>query len=231
MEIVLYQEKDKTRWREYVDRSDATTIAHQIEWRQIISQSLGHQPFYLMALENDQIKGVLPLFLVKAWWGARELVSIPWLDYGGIAADDEAYEKSLIDKAAEIARKNNAAFVELRSISASGIKLPERTDKVTFHLKTDDPDIFWKAFDAKLRNQVRKADKSGLTTEFSREEGLDGFYRVFTRNMRDLGTPVWGKNLFLNILREFPDNSKFILVKKDDETIAGGLVLTFKVRS
>jgi len=36
-------------------------------------------------------------------------------------------------------------------------------------------------------------------------ELLDGFYEVFARNMRDLGTPVYAKNFFHNILEAFPE--------------------------
>ena len=43
-----------------------------------------------------------------------------------------------------------------------------------------------------MRNQVRKAEKSGLTVAHGGEELLPEFYSVFSRNMRDLGTPVYG---------------------------------------
>ena len=37
-----------------------------------------------------------------------------------------------------------------------------------------------------------------MTVEFGGIEQLDNFYEVFSKNMRDLGTPVYGKN-FLRI--------------------------------
>jgi lipid II:glycine glycyltransferase (peptidoglycan interpeptide bridge formation enzyme) len=63
-----------------------------------------------------------------------------------------------------------------------------------------DEETQWKALDAKVRNQVRKAEKSGLTAMTGHMELLEGFYEVFCRNMRDLGTPVYSKNFFRNIL-------------------------------
>jgi hypothetical protein len=48
--------------------------------------------------------------------------------------------------------------------------------------------------------------------------------------MRDLGTPVWGKDFFSAILKAFPQTSRIILVKSDLGPVAGGLVLSFKDR-
>jgi serine/alanine adding enzyme len=100
---------------------------------------------------------------------------------------------------------------------------------VTFRLNLDkDPEIVWKKFDAKLRNQIRKAEKSGLYTELGGLDILPQFYKVFQWKMRDLGTPVWGYRFFETILNEFPDTAKIMLVKKENMTIGGGLVLSFK---
>ncbi len=54
----------------------------------------------------------------------------------------------------------------------------------------------WDRIDRKARNQVRKAEKSGLTVTRGGAELLPEFYTVFARNMRDLGTPVYARRLF-----------------------------------
>jgi FemAB-related protein (PEP-CTERM system-associated) len=59
-------------------------------------------------------------------------------------------------------------------------------------------------------------------------ELLDGFYEVFCRNMRDLGTPVYGKNFFRNVLEEFPETTRIISVKLGDKTVASGILTWFK---
>ena len=45
-----------------------------------------------------------------------------------------------------------------------------------------------------------------------RLELLDGFYAVYARNMRDLGTPVYSKRFFRNILEVFPDSTGIFAV-------------------
>jgi hypothetical protein len=46
--------------------------------------------------------------------------------------------------------------------------------------------------------------KEGVEVRFGSGE-LDGFYAVFARHMRDLGTPVQSKRLFEAVLRELED--------------------------
>lgn len=229
IEIVTNIEDYKSAWDNYVDRSPMAAISHLWGWKNVMEKGLGHKPVYLLAKESERIVGVLPLALVKTWWNARYLISLPWIDYGGICADSNEIIDSLNDRAAVIAREYKAAFVEYRSIDSYQKDMPTRQDKVTFRLGLNpDPNVLWNGFDAKLRNQIRKAEKSGLTTELGGLELLPRFYKIFQWKMRDLGTPVWGYKFFETILKEFPETARIILVKHGDLAIGGGLVLSFK---
>ncbi len=194
-----------------------------------MEKGLGHKPIYLMAKDGDKVVGILPLALVRTWWNARYLISLPWIDYGGICADSVDVIDGLNKRAIEIAHEHRTAFIEYRTIDSFEMGLPTRQDKVTFRLNLNpDFNVVWNGFDAKLRNQIRKAEKSGLTTELGGLELLPCFYKIFQWKMRDLGTPVWGYEFFETILTEFLDLAKIILVKLDKLAIGGGLVLSFK---
>jgi FemAB-related protein (PEP-CTERM system-associated) len=86
----------------------------------------------------------------------------------------------------------------------------------------------WKGFDAKVRNQIRKAQKSELVASWDGPQALEEFYEVFAQNMRDLGSPVHSKKLFIAIFEEFADSVKFMLVKKGNLTIGGAVCFLFK---
>ena len=91
-----------------------------------------------------------------------------------------------------------------------------------------DTDAQWRSFNAKLRNQIRKAQKSGLQFVAGHLELLDGFYEVFARNMRDLGTPVYPKNFFHNILEAFPESTRIFAVYHNTKVIAAGIGSWFR---
>jgi len=80
----------------------------------------------------------------------------------------------------------------------------------------------WDRIDRKARNQVRKAEKSGLSVVRGHQELLPEFYQVFARNMRDLGTPVYSPRLFAEVLSAFPDRTRLIVVRLNDKPVAAG---------
>jgi serine/alanine adding enzyme len=86
----------------------------------------------------------------------------------------------------------------------------------------------WARLDSKVRNQVRKALKSGLTVAWRGPEALDAFYDLFATNMRDLGSPVHGRRFFAALLTEFRTSARLILVRDGDETVGGGVCLAFR---
>ena len=230
IEILSWRDDLRPAWEEYVHSRPDATIAHEPAWRDIIARTLGHRPHYLAARSNDRLVGVLPLFLTRTWWGKRLLVSIPWLDYGGVIADDSHIAGRLLTAAQELGKKLGVAYTEMRSVTPVSTDLPNRTDKVTFVMDLEaGTEALWKAFDAKLRNQVRKAEKSALETELGGVEYVNDFYRVFSVNMRDLGTPVWPRDLFVAVLEAFP-KARIALVRREGQVVAGGLVLAFRDR-
>jgi FemAB-related protein (PEP-CTERM system-associated) len=48
---------------------------------------------------------------------------------------------------------------------------------------------------------------------------------VFSQNMRDLGTPVYGKRLFETILGTFPDEAEICVVRLDRSPVGAALLL------
>src|SRR5205085_6995396 len=99
--------------------------------------------------------------------------------------------------------------------------LPCKTHKVTMALALEPTvDAMWQALDRKVRNQVRKAQKSDLTTVVGGLELLDEFYGVFAQNMRDLGTPVYSRRLFAEVLSTFPDDARLHIVRLGSTPVA-----------
>jgi FemAB-related protein (PEP-CTERM system-associated) len=72
---------------------------------------------------------------------------------------------------------------------------------------------------------VRKGQKNGLHVVWGGQELLADFYAVFSRNMRDLGTPVYGRELFRGVLEHFPGRAEYCVVRADDQPVAAALLL------
>jgi len=220
---------EEKRWDDYVDRHPHTGHGHLNGWREVIAQTYGHRPYYLWSCTSGKVEGILPLIFMRDLRLRRCLVSMPFLDDGGICADNPETARALYDAAMRLAEKLGVAAIDLRHRRESGLGLEAHGKKVTLALNlVPDPDQMWKDFNAKVRNQVRKAEKSGLTIHWHQAEGLQDFYDVFAINMRSLGSPVHSLKLFEHILKSFEGRVKLILVQKGETTVGGALCLLFK---
>jgi serine/alanine adding enzyme len=170
------------------------------------------------------VRGILPLVEIRSRLFGRALSSLPYVNYGGVLADSDAASEALLTHASRLAERLRLRFVVLRHRRQVFPELQARTHKVTMLLPLQrETSTMWDALDRKVRNQVRKAEKSSLVTLSGGIELLDDFYAVFAQNMRDLGTPVYGRELFAEILRQFPNDARIHLVRLSSTTIAGAL--------
>lgn len=228
-EIVLCDAKAQDAWDDYVQGAATATFCHQFAWRAVIEQAYGHRTFYLMAKQNEAIRGILPLVLVKSALFGSSLTSMPFLDHGGICADDQQIATLLLRAAKELQQEQRVDVIELRHCQPVAEAGPARLDKVSMMLDlSPGAEALWRSLPAKVRNQVRKGEKSGLSTIEGGVEFLDDFYEVFVVNMRDLGSPVHDKAFFLHLFRHFGQQARCTLIREGDKTVGGLIALFFK---
>jgi FemAB-related protein (PEP-CTERM system-associated) len=197
-------------------------------WLTVLRDGLGHRTYAVEATEGGRTVGYLPLGFVKHLVFGRHLVSLPYLNSNGVIAADPDVRRKLIDAAVELADRLNARHLELRHEAA--VPHPHLTGQMTskVHMRRPlpaDPETLWKQLDAKVRNQVRKGEKSNLTVAWGGADLLDPFYAVLARNMRDLGTPVYGRRLFQSVLATFPGDAEVCVVSAGDTPCAAALLL------
>lgn len=208
-------------WDRYVSAHPQASGYHEWAWRGVFERSFGHEGISLIASRAGRPVGVLPLVFIRGHLFGRTLTSLPFVNYGGVLADDAKVADALVGAAQTAARARRCGHVELRHTNRQFDDLPNRQHKVTMRLPLSEGQ--WDRLDRKVRNQVRKALKSGLTAETGGAERLDDFYGVFARNMRDLGTPVYSRRLFGEVLAAFPTRARLVVVRLSGVPIAAGL--------
>lgn len=226
----IYKRTEENCWNSLVQSSQDATFYHQFGWKSVITKSFGHECYYLAAIDDrGEWQGILPLVHMRSILFGNFLVSVPFASYGGLLCKSEAAASLLLSEAEQLRRFCGATHVELRHLAHSFEGLPSIQCKVTMILDlAADIDTQWARFNAKLRNQIRKAGKNDLRAIVGNLELLDGFYNVFARNMRDLGTPVHAKRFFRNTLEEFSKATKIIAVYHKEKIIAAGVIFWFR---
>jgi hypothetical protein len=215
----------------FLEQSPHADYCHDPAWIRVIRDAYDKEAHLLVRTDADTgaVLGMAPYgYLSSAAFG-RNLVCLPYLDYGGMLAPDSETQDLIRDKllAEALARR---AKLEIRSRTPlCGLPAPQ-DEKVSMILEIMEGEIgsaegdwrgipegaahgpggaaaadaYWKTLDAKVRNQVRKAEKAGVTVKWGREDRLDEFYEVFCVNMRDLGSPTHARRFFEAVLRHFP---------------------------
>lgn len=231
MEIItnLYNE-DGSAWDEFVTSHQGSTNYHRYGWRRVVENCFGHRTMYLAATNrHDKICGVLPFVQMKSRLFGSFLVSLPFFNYGGLLVSEDAAAVSLLDASRKMLTGTGVDHIEFRHVDICRDIVATKQHKVAMilDLKNTAEDQ-WKGLDAKVRNQVRKAEKNGLQVVTGRADLLDGFYEVFCRNMRDLGTPVYSRRFFSTILEEFPESTQLVSVIRNGRAIASAFLTWYK---
>ena len=194
LQVSLATPSDQDTWDRFVNARADVAGYHAWGWRRVFANAFGHEPVYLIARRDGEVAGLLPLVQIKSLLFGNSLTSLPFLNYGGVLADTADAAEALVAAAGEQAQARKCKHVELRHVARQFPNLPCKTHKVAMHLPLTA--TLWDDLDRKVRNQIRKAEKSGLVVERGGEQLLADFYAVFARNMRDLGTPFYSRRLF-----------------------------------
>jgi serine/alanine adding enzyme len=208
-------------WDRFVRAQRGWTHFHLAAWRTVIAKVHGHDtPFLAARRQNGELCGVLPLVRVASPMFGRYLVSMPYVNYGG-PLGDVCGVQALAERAAQMARADGNALLELRSRHPLPIELDASHRKITcvLDLPSGDPDAIIKTLDANVRRRVRRAQKAGITTKFGLDQ-VDAFYAVYSRHMRDLGTPTQPRALFAQIALQFPEDVEFACAYLEGKPIA-----------
>jgi serine/alanine adding enzyme len=203
---------DVARWNAFVASVAGSTFCHQAGWCDVMQSVLGHKTSLLVATdETSEWRGVLPLVRVRSILG-RYSISMPFMNDGGPLGDDDAIA-ALVEFAVTDAEKSGAKLLELRSRRMLPGRVSPSGRKVAVHLALPSTvEELWKTtFRAKLRSQIRRPTKEGMTARTGGSE-IEAFYAVFSRNMRDLGTPVLPRRFFEALVRTFGDSVSFTVV-------------------
>ena len=116
LEIFEIGNENENEWDRYVYKFDCSTFYHQIGWKKVVENTYGLQPHYFIAKENNEVKGILPLFLMDSKLFGKKLVSVPFGPYGGVCADNKTIEDLLIDRAVQLTKEYKVNYLVLRNL-------------------------------------------------------------------------------------------------------------------
>lgn len=219
---------DAAEWDAFARGAPGGTIYHQLSWRRIFAREFEWDTHYLEARNDSGVEGVLPLVRLKSRLFGDFLVSLPYVNYGGVLARSAEADRLLVAAASELAGSLGVSHLELREQKPRNPEWPVRTEKVAMRSRLEaNEDEHWRKLSSKLRSQVRRPQKEGATTRVGGAELLPQFYAVFAHNMRDLGTPVYSRSFFATVVEELEEHVDIVLAELNGAPVAAGILLHF----
>ncbi len=224
-----YAPSDAPAWDRFVEEQCAeATFFHLSGWERVLREAFGHRCHYLLAEQDQQIVGVLPLAEVKSALFGHSLISTPFCVYGGVASNDESVREALTQEACTLAEALKVEYLELRNLHPRNPDWPRKDLYVTFRREiAQDDEANLKAIPRKQRAMVRKGIKAGL--EASVDNDLQALYACYSESVRNLGTPVFSAR-YLHTLREVfgDERCRSMTVRHQGEAVAGVMNFYFR---
>ena len=223
-----FQEKDRTRWDEFVFGCPDATFFHRIGWKDVIERCFGHSTHYLLAERAGQIVGVLPLAEVRSLLFGHSLVSLPFCAYGGAAALESEALGTLRDAACQLGERLGVDHLELRHRLPREQDWPRQDLYATFRREIlRDVQENLDSIPRKQRAMIRKGMKNGLASRIDSDPGC--FFALYADNVHRHGTPPLPRRYFEALQATFGSDSE-VLTITDHEGRAVSSVLSFYFR-
>ena len=229
----LGEANERARISAFVEGHVDGTPFHLPEWIGAVARGCDQTAHYLIAERTDGVlAGVLPLTEVHSALFGRALVSSGFAVGGGVLASDPGAVAPLVDAAWELAERLSCPTLELR-----GGALPDgagwHRDETSYlgfarDLAVDD-EAELLAIPRKQRAEVRRSLGFGLTVDAgSGQRQRDDHHAVYAESVRNLGTPVFPKRLFAEVLDAFGDRADILTVRHRGRAVASVLSLYWR---
>ncbi|MGD8175211.1 FemAB family XrtA/PEP-CTERM system-associated protein [Marinimicrobium sp. ARAG 43.8] len=195
-------------------------------WSGIIEEAFSHPTRVWIAVSNDgRILGGVPLTILNSRLFGRFAVSVPFFNYGGVLTRYKNVAYGILEHLKGVREQEAWKHIEIRTMQP-GLALPSLSRKVSMilPLPSNTPEMD-RRLGAKVRAQCKKAEAVEPRIRIGGLALLDDFYRVFSINMRDLGTPVYSKVWFRTILSRPAVRASLAVVYVQDKPVSAGFLL------
>jgi FemAB-related protein (PEP-CTERM system-associated) len=226
--IALDTLQDRAVWDAFVRQHPQATAFHLSAWGRAIEKTFGHRAYYFAAVRGQDMLGILPLIHVKSRLFGNSLVSNGFAVYGGpVALSEDAH--AVLDGAAwGLAQKLGINVLEYRNQTRLRPDWPSKSETyATFKRPlTASSDDNLKAIPRKQRAEVRKSLEKNLNVVV--DQNVDRHFAVYAESVRNLGTPVFPKALFRNLLEAYGKDADVLTVMHEGKPVSSVLSFYFR---
>jgi len=213
--------------KRYVSNHRNSQIYHLPEWINIFKETYGYDhQYYLLYSSNREIVGVIPFIWIKGLFKNYLSTAPASLLFNENFSCYEEVRDFLLRMIREYPTKD----IELLNPNFRIDDWKSNKDSVMIRKELpSDKSILWREIGSKRRNMVRKTEKYNLkiSIEETTDRNIESFYKIYSHNYRDLGTPVSSKKYFVSQAKHLYNHIKIMFAFYDSLLIGVMWLLHF----
>lgn len=208
------------------------TPFHLPAWSVAVARGCRQRSHYLVAEgAKGDLAGVMPLTEIRSPLFGNALVSAGFGVGGGILAHDPRIVSQMAAVAWELAAERKCPVMEVRGGPLPGPEWQVDDARYLGFVRdlAEDDEAQLAAIPRKQRAEVRKSLENGLEIAIGcNPADIAAHYAVYAESVRNLGTPVFPRSLFSEVLREFGKSADVLVVRHGGVAVSSVLSLYWK---
>jgi FemAB-related protein (PEP-CTERM system-associated) len=213
------------------ERNEAQPF-HRPAWSRAVQRGCGARSHYLLCEDGaGKLRGVLPLSEIRSPLFGNSLVSVGFGVGGGILADNAAAGEALAKAAWALAERNGFSSLELRGGMLPGGEWQVQEGvyaNFAADLQSGDEAIL-QSIKTRHRAKIRRTFGFGIEYRTgTSEQNLADHYQAYSTSVRNLGTPVFPRQLFIAMAEEFGLDAEITTALLDGEVISSVFSFDYK---
>ena len=248
IELQVAEENEREKWDMIVENSPHGTIFHTWEWLKIVEKHVNMRLYPIIGTRGTTVVGIYPIFLhkrlLKSVFSPPPWVAVPYLgpvilEYEKLKQDKKEsifieFQRSVDDFIREEMRahysliKTAPGILDARPLKWNGY-IVEPIYNYVIDLRKGADSIF-KNFKKKLRQNINRAKRRGISVEEGSKEELEWIYETIVTRYEEQGrkNSIYKGYLFDLFNAFYPQNMKIFVAKYNGELIGGMIDFYYK---
>jgi len=107
----VLREADFPAWDHFVSDHPQVSVYHLSIWRHILAEAFGKRWYVVGVLRDGRVRGGIPLVHMASPLFGNFLVSMPYVNYGGILVENDALAEPILQCAIELGRQLKVQYL------------------------------------------------------------------------------------------------------------------------
>lgn len=177
------------------------SIFHSSAWANVLAGTYGYEPIYVVGRQSGNVCSFIPFMEVRSAFTGKRAIALPFTDKCEPLCADKAEFEELFRSSVEIGKARKWRYLEFRGGTSLFGDVPASVSYYghTLTLPANESHYFGQ-LKSPVRRAIRKAEKSGVRVDISRErDTLEAFYTLHCKTRRKHGLPPQPFAFFENI--------------------------------